>query len=84
MTNKRGKEHKDSISAAQDRFVKDFSDAVERGEAALFAGAGMSAGAGFVDWRGLLRDVAEGLGLRVEQESDLIGLAQWEHNERGT
>lgn len=84
MATRRRPEARDSISAAQDRFVKDFADAVERGEAALFAGAGLSAGAGFVDWRGLLRDVAEGLGLKVEQESDLIGLAQWEHNERGT
>jgi len=37
-----------------------------------------------VDWRGLLRGIAKGLGLDVDEESDLIGLAQYEHNSAGT
>jgi hypothetical protein len=84
MAKRRATSESDQVSAAQDRFVKDYADAIERGEAAVFAGAGLSAGAGYVDWRGLLREVASGLGLLIEHESDLISLAQWEHNERGT
>ncbi|HEY1170382.1 MAG TPA: SIR2 family protein [Verrucomicrobiae bacterium] len=61
-------------------FLRDFSKAVINNEAALFIGAGMSAGAGFVDWRGLLRDIASDLELQVDDEHDLIALAQYEYN----
>lgn len=47
------------------------------GNAALFIGAGMSRKVGFVDWKGLLRPYAEELGLEIEQETDLVALAQY-------
>ena len=38
--------------------IKKYCDSLEEGRAAIFAGAVMSAGVGFVDWAGLLKDVA--------------------------
>lgn len=61
-------------------FLRDFSKAIINDEAAIFVGAGMSAGAGFVDWRGLLREIAGDLQLDVDEEHDLIALAQYEYN----
>jgi hypothetical protein len=62
------------------QFTRDFSKAIAADQSALFIGAGMSAGAGFVDWRGLLRDIATDLNLDVDEEHDLIALAQYEYN----
>ncbi|MBI3869850.1 MAG: SIR2 family protein [Verrucomicrobia bacterium] len=64
----------------KEQFIRDFAKAIEADQAALFIGAGMSAGVGFVDWRGLLRDIAADLKLDVDEEHDLIGLAQYEYN----
>lgn len=51
---------------------------------AIFAGAGLSASAGFVNWADLLRPVAEELGLDVEKEkADLVSLAQYHYNKQG-
>lgn len=65
-------------------FIKEFVRDLEYGSAAIFAGAGMSKGAGYVDWPELLRDVAHELGLKVELEHDLISLAQFHVNQRKT
>jgi hypothetical protein len=54
-----------------DRFVQDYSDALRQGTAAIFAGAGLSVAAGFVDWKGLLRPLAEELNLDMAREHDL-------------
>ena len=56
--------------------------ALDEGVAAFFVGAGLSRAAGYVDWRGLIRDIAEELGLDVNRESDLIALAQYLVNQR--
>lgn len=65
---------------SKEQLVRDFSKALLQNQAALFVGAGVSAGAGFVDWRGLLRDIASDLNLQVDEEHDLISLAQYEFN----
>jgi len=65
-----------------DGFVRTFSKEVEEGNAAVFVGAGLSRPAGFVDWRMLLKSVAEELGLDVEKETNLVALAQYYCNER--
>jgi len=62
-------------------FIRDFLKEIREDNAAIFAGAGLSAPAGFVDWRGLLRPVAEELGLDIEKENDLIAVAQYHCNE---
>jgi hypothetical protein len=60
-------------------YVKEINDS----NAAVFAGAGLSRPAGYVDWKELLREVAEDLSLDIDQETDLISLAQYHVNETG-
>lgn len=57
--------------------IKKYSQALENGRAAIFAGSGMSVGAGFVDWKGLLKDVAEELGIKIRNYTNLVDLAQY-------
>lgn len=63
-------------------FIKDFVNDLNANNVGIFAGAGMSKGAGYVDWPGLLSDIAEELGLRIDKEHDLISLAQYHVNEK--
>lgn len=62
-------------------FIKDFIESLEDRRAAIFAGAGLSVGAGYVDWKGLLSDIANEIGLDVNKEEDLIAVAQYHSNE---
>jgi hypothetical protein len=48
---------------------------------AIFAGAGMSAKAGFVSWSELMKPIAEELELKIENETDYVALAQYHENE---
>jgi hypothetical protein len=66
-----------------DRFVEVYVEALRDENAAVFAGAGLSIPAGLVDWRELMRGIAEDIGLNVDQEDDLVSLAQYHVNERG-
>ncbi|MGB2786124.1 SIR2 family protein [Psychrobacter sp.] len=50
---------------------------------AIFAGAGLSVGAGYIDWKSLLREFAEEIDLDVDKEHDLVSLAQYYINEKG-
>lgn len=63
------------------RFIRDFVKEIEEQNAAIFAGAGLSIPAGYVDWKGLLRNITEELGLNPEIENDLISIAQYHCNE---
>lgn len=63
-------------------FFSDYTRALREDAAALFVGAGLSVGAGYVDWPKLLKEIAEDLGLNVEREPDLIALAQFHVNHR--
>jgi hypothetical protein len=63
-------------------FINKFVEELEEENAAIFAGAGLSRGAGFVDWKGLLRPIARELGLDIDKEHDLIAVAQYHCNER--
>jgi hypothetical protein len=60
-----------------DSFFKHFVKAMREGNAAVFVGAGLSRSCGYVDWKGLLKDLATELGLDIDQETDLIALAQF-------
>lgn len=62
-------------------FIKDFLKEIREDNAAIFAGAGLSASAGFVNWRELLRPIADELRLDVDKESDLVAVAQYHCNE---
>ena len=63
-------------------FYDDYVKALDEGYAALFAAAGLSRPSGFVDWKGLMREIARELNLDVDLESDLIALAQYHVNTR--
>src|SRR5258708_231806 len=63
-------------------FLKEYTRALREGDAAIFVGAGVSRAAGYVDWKQLLREIAEDLGLDVDRESELVALAQYHVNYR--
>lgn len=63
-------------------FKRAYSKAVKDNYAAIFAGAGLSMSSGFVDWKGLLKDLAKEIKLDVEKESDLVEVAQYYCNEK--
>lgn len=66
-----------------ENFITHFSEALDAGTAAIFAGAGLSKPAGFSDWPSLLANVASELDLSIDKETDLISLAQYHVNTRG-
>jgi hypothetical protein len=66
----------------QGTFIRKYSKYLEEGNAALFAGAGLSRAAGFVDWKGLFGEIAGDLGLDVNLEPDRVALAQYDFNHR--
>jgi hypothetical protein len=70
------------MPTGREELVRDFAKAVTTGNGAFFVGAGLSKPSGLVDWRGLLKQVAKDLDLNVDQETDLIALAQYHHNEK--
>jgi hypothetical protein len=62
-------------------FYKEYGNALDNREAALFIGAGLSMPAGFKSWQELLREVATDLQLDIDLETDLVSLAQFHVNE---
>ena len=64
-------------------FVLDFLGEVLEGNAAIFAGAGLSVPAGYVDWRELIRPLSEELELDIALENDLVAVAQFHVNANG-
>lgn len=62
-------------------FIRKYTSAIRKGNAAIFAGAGLSRASGFVDWKNLLRPLAERINLDVDKESDLLAVAQYVRNE---
>ena len=64
-------------------FIRKFTNALQDGNAAVFAGAGTSVDAGAVNWKDLVRPFSEEINLDVEKESDLVGLTQYYINCKG-
>jgi hypothetical protein len=62
------------------RLINELAKELEENNLAIFAGAGLSAPAGFVNWSQLLKPIAEELDLDVEKETDLVALAQYHCN----
>jgi hypothetical protein len=69
------------MTISTDTFLDSYQKAIDEGVAAAFVGAGLSVPAGFVDWKELLRDIAKELELDVDEETDLIALAQYHYNQ---
>lgn len=57
----------------REAFLADYLKELRENNAAVFVGAGLSRGAGYVDWIGLLSPIAAGLGLDAKRETDLVG-----------
>lgn len=64
-------------------FINSYVEQITNNNAAVFAGAGLSKAAGFVDWKGLLKNIADELALDIEKEDDLISVAQYYVNKNG-
>jgi hypothetical protein len=71
-------------TVSRESFVADYTKALRNGSAAVFIGAGLSRASGFVDWRELLRDIAADLKLDIDQETDLIAVAQYHLNKHAS
>ena len=67
-----------------EQFVDKYVKSIYAENAAIFAGAGMSVSTGLVNWKELLREMAVELNLDVDKETDLIALAQYYENEKGS
>lgn len=65
----------------RDTFFAAYQKALDEGDAAVFVGAGLSIPAGFPGWKELLREIADELDLDIDEETDLIAVAQYHVNQ---
>lgn len=65
---------------SKESFLKKYTDSLLQRSAALFVGAGLSTGSGYVNWKELLREIATDLGLEIDRERDLLAIAQFNVN----
>lgn len=72
------------MAISKNGFIRKYTNAIREGNAAIFAGAGLSRTSGYVDWKGLLRPLAEEVELNIDKENDLLSIAQYCRNEAGT
>jgi hypothetical protein len=66
-----------------EEFIKSYSKAIVEGDAAVFAGAGLSVPSGYVGWKQLIEPFAQSIGLTTEKETDFLAIAQYYCNSRG-
>ena len=65
------------------QFIRELVNELSANNLAIFAGAGLSVPAGFVNWKELLKDLAEELDLDIEkEETNLVSLAQYYVNSK--
>lgn len=72
------------MTVSRDVLIRKFTQAIQEGNAGIFAGAGLSRASGYVDWKNLLRPLAKEVKLDVDKETDLLSVAQYYRNESGT
>lgn len=70
-------------ATAESTLVREFVSELLNRNAAIFAGAGLSVASGYVDWKGLLKDIFTDLKLDPDREPDLVRVAQYHLNETG-
>ena len=63
--------------SARGRYLVEVPKAIADDAAAVFVGAGVSAGAGYPSWKSLLRDIGTELGVDSNDVHDLAALAQY-------
>lgn len=67
----------------KNKLIKELSNELSSNNLAIFAGAGLSVSAGFVDWKTLLRELAEEMELDInKEENDLVSLSQYYVNSK--
>ncbi|WP_233113171.1 SIR2 family protein [Aggregatibacter actinomycetemcomitans] len=65
------------------QLIKELVNELSANNLAIFAGAGLSVSAGFVDWKILLRDLADEMNLDIDkEESNLVSLSQYYVNSK--
>ena len=72
------------MAVKKTELIRKYVEAIREGNAAIFAGAGLSRPSGYVDWKGLLRPLASDIDLDVEKENDLLSVAQFYRNRKGS
>lgn len=72
-------------SISESVFIREFVHELHNKNVAVFAGAGLSKDAGYADWKGLLKDIVNDLGLDLDEDHDLnlITIAQYHCNQAG-
>jgi hypothetical protein len=68
------------MDKATEDFIDKYLKELRENNTAVFVGAGLSRAAGYVDWRGLMSPIADGLGLDAAKETDLVAVAQYHLN----
>ena len=68
---------------SRNELLSKLEQSIRSEELAIFAGAGLSKAAGFFDWKGLLREPASSIGLNIDEEHDLLNVAQYFCNSKG-
>jgi hypothetical protein len=68
---------------AASSFLREFIRELDNRNAGVFAGAALSMASGFIDWKGLLKDLIADLGVDPNAEDDLATLAQHHCNQAG-
>ena len=68
------------MEVSREELIKKFTQAIRKGNAGIFAGAGLSRASGYVDWKHLLKPLAECVKLDIEKEKDYLLVAQYCRN----
>lgn len=72
------------MAIEKEELIHKYVKAIKEGNAAVFAGAGLSQPSGFVNWKELLRPLAKDIGLDIEKEKDYLAVAQFYKNRKGS
>ena len=67
---------------SKEDLIRVIEKAIQSEELGAFIGSGLSISAGFCSWKELLREPAKEIGLNVENENDLVNLAQYYSNSK--
>lgn len=62
------------MAVSKEELIRRYTKALQEGNAAIFAGAGLSRASGYVNWKELLRPLAVTISLDVEREPDLLSV----------
>ncbi|WP_455105172.1 SIR2 family protein [Peptostreptococcus sp.] len=68
----------------KEELIRNYVKAIREGNAAVFAGSGLSRSSGYVDWKELIRPLAKDIELDVDKETDMLSVAQFYRNKKRT